>query len=59
MGGSMNPTSPNPTLITGLAKIGLALKTQTWHGANQQGISPTQAQILTSLARTQSQRLSQ
>jgi DNA-binding MarR family transcriptional regulator len=38
-------------LITGLAKISLALKTQAWKGANERGLSPTQAQILALLAR--------
>jgi DNA-binding MarR family transcriptional regulator len=38
-------------LITGLAKISLALKTQAWKGANERGLSPTQGQILALLAR--------
>ncbi len=53
--------SPSSRLITGLAKIGLALKTQAWKDANTQGLSPTQAQILALLARdpTRAQRLSE
>ena len=52
---------PSSRLITGLAKIGLALKTQAWKDANTQGLSPTQAQILALLARdpTRAQRLSE
>lgn len=47
--------------MTGLAKIGLALKTQAWKGANTQGLSPTQAQILSLLRRDsgRAQRLSE
>ena len=54
----MDNPPPDPTgtatgakLITGLAKIGLALKSQAWKGANGQGLSPTQAQILALLGR--------
>jgi DNA-binding MarR family transcriptional regulator len=48
-------------LVTGLAKIGLALKTQAWKGANTRGLSPTQAQILSLLSRNseRTQRLSE
>jgi DNA-binding MarR family transcriptional regulator len=51
---------PGARLITGLAKIGLALKSQAWKGANSRGISPTQGQILVLLARDaeRDQRLS-
>lgn len=38
-------------LATGLAKIGLALKHEAWHEARARGLSPTQAQILSVLAR--------
>lgn len=52
---------PSSRLITGLAKIGLALKTQAWKDANTQGLSPTQAQILALLNRepARAQRLSE
>jgi hypothetical protein len=33
-------------LATGLAKVGLAMRHEDWHGAHAQGLSPTQAQIL-------------
>lgn len=37
-------------LATGLHKLGLALKHRTWALAHEQGLSPTQGQILTALA---------
>lgn len=37
-------------IATGLHKIGLALKHQTWSQANEEGLSPTQGQILAVLA---------
>lgn len=36
-------------IATGLHKIGLALKQQTWQQANEEGLSPTQGQILATL----------
>jgi DNA-binding MarR family transcriptional regulator len=33
-------------VATGLVKIGLALKSQSWQDAGQQGLTPTQGQIL-------------
>jgi DNA-binding MarR family transcriptional regulator len=33
-------------ILIGLEKIGLALKSQSWHDAEQQGLTPTQGQIL-------------
>jgi len=42
---------PAPRVTDGLAKLGLALKQQGWRGANAQGLSPTQAQILILLNR--------
>lgn len=33
-------------VITGLAKIGLALRSQSWQSAEAQGLTPTQGQIL-------------
>lgn len=42
---------PLPSRIaTGLHKIGLAMKQQTWQRANEEGLSPTQGQILAALA---------
>ncbi len=37
-------------IATGLSKVGLALKFQSWHAAGEQGLSPTQTQILVLLA---------
>jgi DNA-binding MarR family transcriptional regulator len=37
-------------IATGLHKIGLALKHQTWRQASEDGLSPTQGQILAALA---------
>jgi DNA-binding MarR family transcriptional regulator len=37
-------------IATGLHKLGLALKHQTWSQASEQGLSPTQGQILAMLA---------
>lgn len=37
-------------IATGLHKIGLALKHQTWRQASHDGLSPTQGQILAALA---------
>lgn len=37
-------------VVHGLHKLGLALKHQSWAKAQEQGLSPTQGQILTSLA---------
>lgn len=36
-------------LVTGLLKIGLAMKSQAWQGAGTKGITPTQAQIMSLL----------
>lgn len=36
-------------ILIGLAKIGLALKSQSWQDAGQQGLTPTQGQILSLL----------
>lgn len=53
------PLTPNPfdtinkpiaqRTITGLAKICTALRSQSWQGAESQGLTPTQGQILTLL----------
>ncbi len=40
---------PGGRVATGLVKIGLALKHQAWRQASRQGLSPTQAQMLTLL----------
>lgn len=34
-------------LLTGLAKIGIALKSQSWSNSGKRGLTPTQVQILT------------
>ncbi len=36
-------------ILIGLSKVSLALKSQSWQDAGQQGLSPTQAQILSLL----------
>ncbi|MEM9907389.1 MAG: MarR family winged helix-turn-helix transcriptional regulator [Cyanobacteria bacterium P01_D01_bin.44] len=36
-------------LITGLFKLGVALRSQAWQGAEAQGLTPTQGQILATL----------
>jgi len=36
----------NQRLISGLAKIGLALKSHAWKNAGSQGLTPTQGAIL-------------
>lgn len=36
----------NQRVITGLSKIGIALRSQSWQGAESQGLTPTQGQIL-------------
>src|SRR4051794_21157558 len=36
-------------IATGLHKVGLAMKQQAWHQANEQGLSATQGQILAAL----------
>jgi len=38
-------------VLTGLAKIGLALRSHAWHEAVQRGLTPTQAQVLALLRR--------
>lgn len=39
----------NERVVTGLSKIGLAMKSQAWQEAGTKGITPTQGQILTLL----------
>lgn len=55
---SLSPPLPG-RLVTGLTKIGLALKTQAWVGAGEHGLPPTQAQILTLLKARGALRLAQ
>lgn len=42
--------STEQRILVGLSKISLALKSQAWQDAGQQGLSPTQAQILSEFA---------
>lgn len=52
-GGSGAPLATPPLdqrIATGLHKLGLALKHQTWTRASEDGLSPTQGQILAALA---------
>jgi DNA-binding MarR family transcriptional regulator len=37
-------------IATGLHKLGLAMKQQTWHQASEEGLSATQGQILAALS---------
>jgi DNA-binding MarR family transcriptional regulator len=37
-------------IVTGLYKLGMAMKQQTWRNAAESGLSPTQGQILAALA---------
>lgn len=39
-------TAAGQHILTGLAKIGLAMKSNAWREAGQRGLSPTQGQIL-------------
>lgn len=43
-------SSVEERIAHGLGKVGLALKHQAWQAAGERGLSPTQAQILTTLA---------
>ncbi len=52
--------SAEQRILVGLAKISLALKSQSWQDAGQHGLSPTQAQILSLLqAKGKGMRLSE
>jgi DNA-binding MarR family transcriptional regulator len=63
----MNNSAPLPNgvneidhhILIGLEKIGMALKSQSWHDAGQQGLTPTQGKILTLLANTEGVGLSE
>jgi DNA-binding MarR family transcriptional regulator len=56
----MNNSAPLPDgfneidhhILIGLEKIGMALKSQSWQEAGQQGLTPTQGKILNLLANT-------
>lgn len=56
----MNNSAPLPNgvneidhhILIGLEKIGMALKSQSWQDAGQQGLTPTQGQILNLLVNT-------
>jgi DNA-binding MarR family transcriptional regulator len=56
----MNNSAPLPDsvneidhhILIGLEKIGMALKSQSWQDAGQQGLTPTQGQILNLLINT-------
>ncbi len=62
----MNNSAPLPDsvneidyhILIGLEKIGMALKSQSWQDAGQQGLTPTQGQILNLLVNTEGVRLS-
>lgn len=45
----LSQTGTDQTILIGLAKIGMALKSQSWQDAGQHGLTPTQGQILTLL----------
>jgi DNA-binding MarR family transcriptional regulator len=42
----LSADSTEQSILIGLAKVSLALKTQSWQDAGTHGVSPTQAQIL-------------
>ena len=42
---------PEGHLLTGLAKLGLALRHEAWLTAAPRGLTPTQSQVLASLAK--------
>jgi DNA-binding MarR family transcriptional regulator len=48
---------PQPRVVTALAKIGLALRTQAWREAETRGLTPTQGQILALLRAHDGMRL--
>jgi DNA-binding MarR family transcriptional regulator len=62
----MNNPAPSPDsaneidhhILIGLEKIGMALKSQSWQDAEQQGLTPTQGQILNLLANAEGVGLS-
>jgi DNA-binding MarR family transcriptional regulator len=62
----MNNSAPTPNgineidhhILIGLEKIGMALKSQSWQDAGQQGLTPTQGQVLTLLVNTEGVGLS-
>jgi len=45
----LSQTGTDETILIGLAKIGMALKSQSWQDAYQHGLTPTQGQVLTLL----------
>jgi DNA-binding MarR family transcriptional regulator len=47
--GSGTDASPEHQVITGLAKVGLAMKSSAWRAAGPRRLTPTQAQILSLL----------
>jgi DNA-binding MarR family transcriptional regulator len=52
---ALSPDSTNEIdhhILIGLEKIGMALKSQSWQDAGQQGLTPTQGQILNLLVNT-------
>lgn len=51
-----DPTSRR--VVTGLSKIGLALKTRSFQEAGERGLSPTQSQVLALLLSSSGRRLS-
>jgi DNA-binding MarR family transcriptional regulator len=53
----MSADQPTPQLATGLAKLGLALRHETWKRGAARGLSPTQAQLLVALERAPGRRL--
>src|SRR5690349_11777328 len=58
----VSPLAEPPTatrIAQGLHKLGLALKHETWLAAAEDGVSPTQGQILAALATSDSTRPSQ
>lgn len=53
----MSAPAPERHVLTGLAKLGLALRHEAWAAAGPRGLSPTQSQVLAVLARGHGPRL--
>jgi DNA-binding MarR family transcriptional regulator len=55
----MNAPTPEGHVLTGLAKLGLALRHEAWRAGSLRGLTPTQAQVLAMLARGSGPRLAE
>lgn len=55
----MSAPTPERHVLTGLAKLGLALRHEAWRAGGAHGLTPTQAQVLATLARGHGPRLAE